>query len=268
MKTNKLAPHILIWDLGNTLIRSNTYAFARIIGLTDFILYPLLEQKNPKKIDSIVFSLLSQINGHHEGYPSATAQGKTLPAILCQWLAGTIDHHSLTEKVKACEHLWVQQKCFSSKRQQRLVTNTIKAMLDPRKLARCMKPIPQAIRLLKECAELKDADGHKKNQLYILSNWDKESFKHLKNAPSMESLFHYFDTRHIVISADIGLIKPQPAIYDYFLKKYNLDPKNCVLIDDQIENITAAEKEGITGLQIQNGNYTQLKLQLKALGAL
>ena len=46
----------------------------------------------------------------------------------------------------------------------------------------------------------------------------------------------------------MNLVKPEPEIYQYLLREFQLKPDSCVFIDDSPTNITAAENEGIQGI--------------------
>jgi putative hydrolase of the HAD superfamily len=59
------------------------------------------------------------------------------------------------------------------------------------------------------------------------------------------------------------MIKPYRCIFEYFLKKYSLRPEECLLIDDQQENIKAARALGMHAVRIKNGNYRALLRKLK-----
>ncbi|MCL2663933.1 MAG: HAD family phosphatase [Oscillospiraceae bacterium] len=79
--------------------------------------------------------------------------------------------------------------------------------------------------------------GH---DLYYLSNMHFETRDYLLEN---HSFFNRFDGG--VFSCDVNVIKPSPEIYRHFLKKYKLNPKECIFFDDMEENVSAAEKEGI-----------------------
>lgn len=259
----------LIWDLGNTLLTADTLCFAREVGLTDFILYPLIDWKNPKKIHEVAFDLLTRIDSpQHSAYTQATGAGKILPPLMLHWLTGTTSHHEIEKTLTHSFGRWQADGAFSSKRQERLVRNTMNTLFHPEKFAHCMKPIKEGVKLLKECAEHRDDRGNKLNSLYILSNWDQQSFEYLRHSPRTQTLFSYFDTHHITISGDAAVLKPQPEMYHYFINKYDLNPQHCILIDDQVENILAAQEQGLQGLLLENGNYQQLKMELQKLHVL
>ena len=59
-------------------------------------------------------------------------------------------------------------------------------------------------------------------------------------------------------------IKPEPAIYELILKRYNLVADECVFLDDLPENIEAGEKLGIHGIVFKTKE--QAEEELRALG--
>ncbi|MCR5687855.1 MAG: HAD family phosphatase [Lachnospiraceae bacterium] len=79
-------------------------------------------------------------------------------------------------------------------------------------------------------------------RICILSNFSKKAFEESRE-------LDYVKKADIaVISYQVRMIKPDPAIYRYLLDTYGIDPKEAVFIDDNADNIAAAEKLGITGI--------------------
>lgn len=60
-----------------------------------------------------------------------------------------------------------------------------------------------------------------------------------------------------VASFELHVNKPDPRIYQALLSKYDLQPKECVFIDDTLENVQAAFKLDITGIPMK-GNVGTL----------
>lgn len=52
----------------------------------------------------------------------------------------------------------------------------------------------------------------------------------------------------VVISAEVGMRKPEPRIFLHAAELLGLPPGECVFIDDIEQNITAAEELGFTGV--------------------
>ena len=79
--------------------------------------------------------------------------------------------------------------------------------------------------------------------LHILSNFSAETF------PIMQARFEFltwFDS--ILLSADVGLAKPDPAIYKLLLSRINRQPQECLFIDDSEPNVLAARELGIDAI--------------------
>ena len=60
-----------------------------------------------------------------------------------------------------------------------------------------------------------------------------------------------------IFSCDVKLIKPQREIYECIAEKYNLNPSECVFIDDLERNIKAAKDFGFEGIQFVTLKQTQ-----------
>lgn len=52
----------------------------------------------------------------------------------------------------------------------------------------------------------------------------------------------------ISLSYQTGFIKPSPEAYKVILDKLSLEPEECVFIDDQERNVTAAVEQGMQGI--------------------
>jgi epoxide hydrolase-like predicted phosphatase len=73
--------------------------------------------------------------------------------------------------------------------------------------------------------------------------------------------FHLEDYFEVIInSADVGVVKPDPRIYQAALEALKVKPVECIFIDDSSENVVGAEKLGIKGIVFQNA--VQLEKEL------
>jgi len=71
--------------------------------------------------------------------------------------------------------------------------------------------------------------------------------------PALESIWDIgsaFD--EIIISWEIKMIKPQPEIFDYTLKKLHVSKDEAVLVDDRILNIRGALEYGMHAVHFKN----------------
>ena len=94
--------------------------------------------------------------------------------------------------------------------------------------------------------------------IYILSNYGKNSFA--INSPTYDFL-KYADG--MVISYQISELKPDRAIYEYLLKKYDLRAEESVFIDDRQINIDGAKRCNMQGILFKN--YEQAKKELEEM---
>ncbi len=106
-------------------------------------------------------------------------------------------------------------------------------------------------------AELKERE----TPLYALTNWSHQTF------PIARPRFPFFDWFDgIVVSGDIGMVKPDARIYRHLLGRFGLTAEDCVFIDDSATNVAGAEAVGIAGLHFQSPH--KLRQELAELGLL
>ena len=103
---------------------------------------------------------------------------------------------------------------------------------------------------------------NKNYRLIALTNWSAETFPVAIRKYKFLELFE-----GIVVSGEIKMLKPFKEIYNYTLNKYNLDPKQCVFIDDRLNNVEGAIKCGIKGIQFESPkklmvNLKKLKIEI------
>lgn len=95
--------------------------------------------------------------------------------------------------------------------------------------------------------------------IYLLSN---ASFRQHEYWPRIGGS-RYFDAT--LISADEGLVKPQPEIYRLALERFDLRPEECFFIDDLPANVEGASVCVISGA-VFHGSAAELRLVLRAAG--
>ncbi|WP_457299947.1 HAD-IA family hydrolase, partial [Phyllobacterium sp. P5_D12] len=72
------------------------------------------------------------------------------------------------------------------------------------------------------------------------------------------------ESRGVTISGDVGLIKPDKAIYDHHVATFDLDPSSTLFIDDSAKNVAGAKAAGWQSVQFIDPET--LKADLKNLG--
>jgi|SRR5215208_1387282 len=94
--------------------------------------------------------------------------------------------------------------------------------------------------------------------LYGLSNWSAETFPY---AREKYDFFGLLDD--IIISGEVGSIKPEPEIFEMMLNKIGKPASECLFIDDAPANIHQAQKMGFATVLFESAG--QLEEQLKSL---
>lgn len=76
-------------------------------------------------------------------------------------------------------------------------------------------------------------------RVYGLTNWSAETF------PIAFERYKFLQTLNgIVVSGEEKVVKPDPAIFRILLERYDLVPGNCIFIDDNLLNVSAARELG------------------------
>ena len=95
--------------------------------------------------------------------------------------------------------------------------------------------------------------------IYALSNWAAETFAATRDRfPFLDE----FDG--ILLSGQVGVGKPDPAIFRLFLVRFGLTAESTVFIDDNPANVAAARSLGLQALLFESA--AQIRLELQALG--
>jgi HAD superfamily hydrolase (TIGR01509 family) len=113
-------------------------------------------------------------------------------------------------------------------------------------------PNPAAIGVL---ARVKAAG----TKILLLSNTDPERFGFVRRHFLEVGLFDGF-----ILSYELKLLKPDPAIYLAAARSAGCAPRECVFIDDMEENVKVAVSTGLVGIHYLP--ETDLAAELKKLG--
>ncbi|MFZ5903729.1 MAG: HAD family hydrolase [Chloroflexota bacterium] len=91
--------------------------------------------------------------------------------------------------------------------------------------------------------------------LYALSNWSAETF------PIARRRYDFFDLfDDIVISGEVGLVKPEPAIFTLLLDKIGRPARECLFIDDAEANIEQAGRMGFATILFKSPEQLEADL--------
>ena len=95
--------------------------------------------------------------------------------------------------------------------------------------------------------------------IYLLSNASFRQHDYWPRVPASR----FFDGT--LISADVGLVKPQPEIYRLLCESFSLDPDECVFVDDATGNAEGAFLCGMHPI-VFHGDAAELRARLREEG--
>ena len=97
--------------------------------------------------------------------------------------------------------------------------------------------------------------------LYGLSNWSAETFPHAREKHDFFDLLE-----DMVISGEVGQVKPHPEIFQITLDRIGRPAHECLFIDDSLANIHQAQEMGFATIHFQSPEHLRLRLlELKIL---
>jgi putative hydrolase of the HAD superfamily len=108
-----------------------------------------------------------------------------------------------------------------------------------------MRPEPRMVEAVRELRRGGILTG------LVSNSWSTEHYDRIL-------LAELFDVS--VISAEVGMHKPQPEIYRLAAERLEVEPAQCIFVDDLRENCEGAEAVGMTAIRHRNPIETIGKL--------
>lgn len=96
-------------------------------------------------------------------------------------------------------------------------------------------PIEDTVKILQSLAE-------RGTQLHALTNWSAETFPLVRHDPTYSFLKLF---GKIIVSGEIGMIKPDAEIFHHTLEVIGADASQCLFIDDNPANCESAQRLGL-----------------------
>jgi len=112
-------------------------------------------------------------------------------------------------------------------------------------------PIDETVQIL---GELRARD----TRLYALTNFSTETWPVVRERFGFLSWFE-----DAVVSGEHGVVKPDPRIFEIAIRRFDIDPRRSVFIDDIPENVLAARARGFHALHFTGA--ARLRAELQAL---
>ena len=239
--------HFIFFDLGDVILKTSTFtAFMKNKGA---IAKYMLKHGIPdsKYLKNKLYLLIDHCtNGRARG--TATNSNQQVPGIMCDWLEGKIDSEDFVDTITNIDP---NDDFFESKAEGELLVGIARLMLPEEMVA--IHKTTKTLNTLRKCCE--ETPG----RVGILSNWDKDSIDLLKER--FPEIFEDIDDEHIIFSGECGYKKPDHDIYEYAAAQVGVNPGQCVLVDDQEDNIDAAYNCGWSGIHHTSDKETAEALE-------
>lgn len=102
---------------------------------------------------------------------------------------------------------------------------------------------------------LSDIKGH--YEIFGLTNWSMETFPEARRHFSILQMIDRY-----VVSANEHLVKPDHRLFQVLLDRYGLKAEDCIFVDDNPDNVAAANDMGMRGILFTNANDLRKQLAL------
>lgn len=116
-----------------------------------------------------------------------------------------------------------------------------------------MIPYEQVNKLVRELK----AAGYR---IFLLSNASDDFYTNRVGIPALDVFDGY------LISSDYHLLKPEKEIYEKLFTKFNLDPAECIFIDDMPANCESSEKAGMRAYCNESRDVELMRKGLREAG--
>jgi len=208
-----------VWNIGSII----KYVFHNKHHIEKYTKHKLYEILNKEEVCNTFTKL------PHNSYKTSDNHGVPMPRLMYAWVVGDISDKEITSTLIPL--IDNHQEWFSCTIEQKLIRTIVLYIFTPEIFASHVILASESIDLIKACKN----KGHR---VFILSNFNPSSFALLQ--AKYADFFNLFDG--IIISGELHCAKPDKKIYEKLLKKYDINTKQCVFIDDQKENLDEAKK--------------------------
>lgn len=244
----------IIFDIHGVLFEEDSVAFAKKIGLGAISSYTVSHWKNP--VNTCLDTLEHMSKDKKHATPQRfTLNDRQMPRCIVDWQCGRKGYQEVHQELCSYWNCLNNKKYFKSTKEREITESVLRVALDPDTFTAVSKPMQSTLKLARELK----SRGYK---LYIAGNMPKEPYDiMLKANPEIKQLFE-----SIYVSSSLGMTKPNSQIFTHIAKAHKLNPAECLVIDDEMVNVTAAQEVGMQGLLFTSAK--QIEKMLKKQGVL
>jgi 2-haloacid dehalogenase len=97
-------------------------------------------------------------------------------------------------------------------------------------------------------------------RLIALSNWSAETFPRARHRLAVLDAFD-----GVLLSGTVGLVKPDPQIYQVVIERHEIDVRQAIFIDDSVRNVEAAAQVGFDAIHFTSPDQLRRDLTHRGL---
>jgi len=97
-------------------------------------------------------------------------------------------------------------------------------------------------------------------RLLALTNWAADTYQ--LALPQLPFLQRF---EAVLVSGEVGLVKPDRRIFDLFIERFGVDPAVSLFVDDRAANVTAARAVGFDAVEYQSAELLEAELSRRGL---
>lgn len=235
---------VIIFDLDGVLLHSSLWrGFQNLLSALSYWELPsafaYFAYENPK--DALFTLMKSLPHEHDDSYTQCVTydpNGNTLPRIMADWMAGRPGFSS--NDIIPYLHTTIDHAATYTHLKKKILKQTVNIVFDAQTRYDITTILPAGKNLFDTLSQ-----QHPDCTIGILSNYDHACFAHIMHKPEIQEIFKRIPQERIFISADMHHIKPDPHIYLQACNACDVNPWECLFIDDQETNVVAAREAGM-----------------------
>lgn len=200
----------------------------------------ILPRKEPITADRVFFIILSEEQTLNIVFDLGGVVFTWQPTAIIESVADDPDVQNLLRKEIFQHSDWLELDRGTITLESAIDRGSVRTGLPRKEVERVFNAVPRFLTPITQSIDLICELRKSGNRLFVLSNMHLASIAYLEEKHDIWGLFD-----GIVISSRVQMVKPEPRIYEYLLKKYDLAAAETVFIDDTPENLAAASAAGI-----------------------
>lgn len=225
----------IVFDLHGVLIAVRQSTYISMLPMSATAHYLTLDAPSFKGIKKDWFTFLTLLDDTPETTPAYDTSGLPVPKIMTDNLKGTVSCTTVCARAK--ELYDSKHSYFRSEAHRNFMYHLTCTIFTP-------ELFMQGVSWFDEMIDLAIHYKQQGHRVYILSNLNDEHFAQLQT--SYPHHIAFFDG--YTVSGQVGLVKPDKALYHLFLATHKLNASETIFIDDQKINCDAAQECGITSI--------------------